>query len=231
MKKRDFLKAGAAAGLVLPAAAIAQQSGPTYNWKMATGWASGPLMDIGAKAFAERMDQLSGGRFKIQAFPGRRARQRAQGAGDREERRGRMWPHLDGLRLGQGSDHRAVRRLRRLVRHRADAALDLRGGGDEMQRKYRDENEGIVSIPLFIRTAEVFLHSRKPVKTLADLKGPEAPHRGRVARDGEGPRRGAGDHRRRRRLSDARARRDRRDRVGHAVGEHHARASTRWPST
>ena len=53
MKKRDFLKAGAAAGLVLPSAAIAQQSGPTYNWKMATGWASGPLMDIGAKAFAD----------------------------------------------------------------------------------------------------------------------------------------------------------------------------------
>ena len=26
-------------------------------------------------------------------------------------------------------------------------------------------------MPLFIRTAEVFLHSRKPVKTLADLKG------------------------------------------------------------
>ena len=37
---------------------------------MATGWAGGPLMDIGAKAFAERMEQLSGGRFKIQVFPG-----------------------------------------------------------------------------------------------------------------------------------------------------------------
>jgi TRAP-type mannitol/chloroaromatic compound transport system substrate-binding protein len=47
MKKRDFLKAGAAAtALALPAAASAQ--GATYSWKMATAWPGGPLMDIGA---------------------------------------------------------------------------------------------------------------------------------------------------------------------------------------
>src|SRR5690606_14824332 len=69
MKKRDFLKAGAAAGaLAVPAAAFAQ--GASHSWKMATGWAAGPLMDIGAKAFAERLGQLSGGRFKVQTFPG-----------------------------------------------------------------------------------------------------------------------------------------------------------------
>jgi TRAP-type mannitol/chloroaromatic compound transport system substrate-binding protein len=45
------------------------------------------------------------------------------------------------------------------------------GGGAEMQRKFRDETAGVVSLPLFIRTAEVFLHSRKPVRTLEDLKG------------------------------------------------------------
>ena len=31
MNKRDFLKAGAAAGLALPAAALAQQTGPTLQ--------------------------------------------------------------------------------------------------------------------------------------------------------------------------------------------------------
>ena len=51
MKKRDFLKVGAAAtALAIPAAAHAQ--GASYNWKMTTGWPGGPLMDIGAKAFA-----------------------------------------------------------------------------------------------------------------------------------------------------------------------------------
>jgi TRAP-type mannitol/chloroaromatic compound transport system substrate-binding protein len=44
-------------------------------------------------------------------------------------------------------------------------------GGAEMQRQYRDEKFGVISIPCFIRTAEAFLHSRKPVRSLADLKG------------------------------------------------------------
>lgn len=44
-------------------------------------------------------------------------------------------------------------------------------GGVALQRQFRDETAGIVSMPLFIRTAEVFLHSRKAVRTLADMKG------------------------------------------------------------
>jgi TRAP-type mannitol/chloroaromatic compound transport system substrate-binding protein len=44
-------------------------------------------------------------------------------------------------------------------------------GGAEMQKQYRDEKDGIISQVLFIRTAEAFLHSRKPVKNLNDLKG------------------------------------------------------------
>jgi len=45
------------------------------------------------------------------------------------------------------------------------------GGGLALWRQFRDETAGVVSLPCFIRTAEVFLHSRKPVRTLADLKG------------------------------------------------------------
>ena len=72
MNKRDFVRAGAFGSLALGAAsaAQAQSGGPSYQWKMATGWPGGPLMDVGAKLFAERMEQFSGGRFKIQTFPG-----------------------------------------------------------------------------------------------------------------------------------------------------------------
>jgi len=44
-------------------------------------------------------------------------------------------------------------------------------GGLELWRQFNDEVFGVVSMPLFIRTAEAFLHSRKPVRTLTDLKG------------------------------------------------------------
>jgi TRAP-type mannitol/chloroaromatic compound transport system substrate-binding protein len=65
MKKRAFLKGSlAAAAAVTASPALAQQrSGPSYNWKMATAWPGGPLMDIGAKAFAERLAFFSGGRM------------------------------------------------------------------------------------------------------------------------------------------------------------------------
>jgi TRAP-type mannitol/chloroaromatic compound transport system substrate-binding protein len=71
MKKREFLKAGAGTAAALAALpAAAQTKGASYSWKMTTAWPGGPLMDIGAKAFAERLAFLSGGRMKIQVFPG-----------------------------------------------------------------------------------------------------------------------------------------------------------------
>jgi len=171
MKKRDFLKAGAGAGLVLPVAAIAQQSGPTYSWKMATGWASGPLMDIGAKAFADRMEQFSGGRFKIQVFPGGalgNALRVPETVKNGIAECGHTWMGYDwgkdpttvvfGGYAGSFDSERMLHWL-------------YGAGGDALQKQYRDEKEGIISLPLFIRTAEAFLHSRKPVKNLNDLKG------------------------------------------------------------
>jgi TRAP-type mannitol/chloroaromatic compound transport system substrate-binding protein len=172
MKKREFLKAGAGTAAVLAALpAVAQQSGASYNWKMATGWASGPLMDIGAKAFAERMGQLSGGRFKIQTFPGGalgNALKVPETVKNGVAECGHTWMGYDW-----GKDPTTVlfggyagsMDSERMLHWMYDA------GGDKLQRAYREEKEGIVSFPLFIRTAEAFLHSRKPVKTLADLKG------------------------------------------------------------
>ena len=170
MKKRDFLKAGAAAGaLAVPAAAHAQ--GASYNWKMATGWPGGPLMDIGSKAFAERMAQLSGGRFKIQTFPGGalgNALKVPETVKNGLAEVGHTWMGYDWgkdpstvLFGGYAGSFDTERMLHWIYQ----------GGGKQLQRKFRDESEGIVSIPLFIRTAEVFVHSRRPVKTLADLKG------------------------------------------------------------
>jgi len=41
-----------------------------HKWKMATSWGGGPLMDIGAKAFAEKVAFFTDGRVEIQVFPG-----------------------------------------------------------------------------------------------------------------------------------------------------------------
>ncbi len=170
MKKRDFLKAGAvAAVLAVPASVRAQ--GASYNWKMATGWGGGPLMEIGAKAFAERMEQLSGGRFKIQVFPGGalgNALKVPETVKNGIADLGHTWIGYDWgkdpttvLFGGYAGSFDTERMLHWLYE----------AGGIEMQRQFRDESEGVISMPLGIRTAEAFLHSRKPVRTLADLKG------------------------------------------------------------
>ncbi len=170
MKKREFLKIGAAAAaLAVPAAANAQ--GASYNWKMATGWGGGPLMDIGAKAFAEKMEFLSGGRFKIQTFPGGalgNALKVPETVKNGIAEMGHTWMGYDWgkdpttvLFGGYAGSFDTERMLHWIYE----------AGGIDMERQFREETEGIISIPLFIRTAEAFLHSRKPVKTLADLKG------------------------------------------------------------
>ena len=40
-----------------------------HKFKMATSWGGGPLMEIGAKAFAENVKRMSNGRIQIEVFP------------------------------------------------------------------------------------------------------------------------------------------------------------------
>lgn len=171
MKRRQLIGTGLASAGLLAAASAQAQSGPTYNWKMATGWAGGPLMDIGAKAFAERMGQLSGGRFKIQTFPGGglgNALKVPETVKNGLAECGHTWIGYDwgkdqttALFGGYAGSFDAERMLHWLYE----------GGGVQLQREFREESDSVISFPLFMRTAEVFVHSRKPVKTLADLKG------------------------------------------------------------
>ena len=168
MSKAVRLLTFAAAGwLAMSAPAPAQN----HSFKMATGWPGGPLMDIGAKAFAERIDFLSGGRIKVQVFPGGglgNALKVPETVKNGVAEMGHTWMGYDwGAQVtttlfgGYAGSFDTERMLHWIYE----------GGGAELQRQFRDETAGVVSIPLFIRTAEVFLHSRKPVRTLADLQG------------------------------------------------------------
>ena len=175
MKKREFLKAGAVTAAAAAAAATAlparAQSGPSYNWKMATSWSGGPLMEIGAKAFAERLAFFSGGRMKIQVFTGGalgNALKVSETVKNGVAEMGHTWMGYDW-----GADPTTVVFGGYAGSFNSEYMLHwiYEAGGADMQRQFRDEKFGVVSLPLFIRTSEVCLHSRKPVRTLADLKG------------------------------------------------------------
>ncbi len=142
-----------------------------HKFKMATSWGGGPLMEIGAKAFADNVKRMSNGRIQIEVFPsgtlgpGLKVSETVKnGVADM----GHTWIGYDW-----GKDKTAV--LFGGYAGSSDTEKMLhwlyRAGGAELQREFRDQKFGLISIPLFVRTSEVFLHSRKPVKTLSDLQG------------------------------------------------------------
>ena len=142
-----------------------------HKFKMATSWGGGPLMEIGAKAFAENVKRMSNGRIQIEVFPsgtlgpGLKVSETVKnGVADM----GHTWMGYDW-----GKDKTAV--LFGGYAGSSDTEKMLhwlyRAGGAELQREFRDQKFGLISMPLFVRTSEVFLHSRKPVKTLKDLQG------------------------------------------------------------
>jgi TRAP-type mannitol/chloroaromatic compound transport system substrate-binding protein len=142
-----------------------------HKFKMDTSWGGGPLMEIGAKAFAKNVSKLSNGRIEIEVFPAgtlgsalKVSETVKNGVADM----GHTWMGYDW-----GKDKTAV--LFGGYAGSSDTEKMLhwlyRGGGLKLQEEFRDQKFGLVSMPLFIRTAEVFLHSRKPVRTLKDLQG------------------------------------------------------------
>jgi len=166
---RNGLIAMAATAAVLAAAdpAVAQQ----HKWKMATSWDGGPLMDIGAKAYAERIKFLSDGRVDIQVFTGGtlgKALEVTNTVANGVAEAGHLWMGYDWGRDkttvlfgGYAGSMDSERMLHWLYE----------GGGAGLWRQFREEKFNVVSFPMFIRTAEAFLHSRKAIRTLDDLKG------------------------------------------------------------
>lgn len=166
-----FMKKMTMLGAVVALSAASTVQAAEHNWKMATGWGGGPLMEIGAKAFADKVKFLTDGRVEIKVFP---AGQLSKGLEVRAAvakgvaEAGHTWPGYDWgkdkttvLFGGYAGSMDSERMLHWLYE----------GGGLAMWRQFNEEQFKLISFPCFIRTAEAFLHSRKPVKTLADLAG------------------------------------------------------------
>ncbi len=173
MRRADFLRGSMAATAIACAAAF---SGPlaaqeAQNFSMATSWGGGPLMEIGAQAFANKVAEMSGGRITVEVFPagtlgpGLKVSETVKnGVADM----GHTWIGYDW-----GIDPTAVLFGGFAGSFDTEKMLHwiYRDGGQELQAEWRKEKFDLVSMPLFIRTAEAFLHSRKEVRTLEDLDG------------------------------------------------------------
>lgn len=142
-----------------------------HNWKMATSWGGGPLMELGAKGFAEKIEFLTEGRIEVDVFTGGtlgKALNVSDTVKNGVAQVGHTWMGYDwgkdkavvvfGGFAGSMDSERMLHWL-------------YEGGGVDLWRDFRMDKFGVVSMPLFIRPAEVFLHSNKPVRTMDDLQG------------------------------------------------------------
>jgi TRAP-type mannitol/chloroaromatic compound transport system substrate-binding protein len=166
--RNGVIAMAAAAALLAAGDPVSAQQ---HKWKMATSWDGGPLMDIGAKAYAERIKFLTDGRIEIQVFNAGtlgKGLEVTNTVSNGVAEAGHTWMGYDWGRdkttvlfggfAGSMDSERMLHWL-------------YEDGGAGLQRQFREEKFDVVSFPMFIRTAEAFLHSRKAIRTLDDLKG------------------------------------------------------------
>jgi len=128
-------------------------------------------MEIGARDFAERVERMSDGRINIEVFPAGTlgpGLKVSETVSNGVAEMGHTWVGYDW-----GADPTAVLFGGYAGSFDTERMLHwlYRAGGAELQAEWRDEKFNLVSMPLFIRTAEVFLHSHKPISSLEDLEG------------------------------------------------------------
>lgn len=168
LKKLTMGLAVAGAVSMAAGAAMAQNK---MELNMATPWAGGHWLDIGAKRYAELVNQLTEGRIKINVFtagslgPALKVTETVQkGVADA----GHSWPGYDWAvdRTGAifsgwpGGPNPEEMMMWLYV-----------GGGADLWKQWRKEKFDVVAIPCGVLETEIFLHSHKPVRKPEDMKG------------------------------------------------------------
>lgn len=160
--------AAAAAAVVFLAAGTA---GAQQTIRTATSWPGGPHLEQFAQGFSKQVDSLTGGKLKFQIFPAGTIGSPLKITESVQKKvapAGHTWSGYDW-----GLDKTAAIFGGYVGSPPAEALLHwiYAGGGIEMWRQWRMEKFGVVGMPCGSHSDEIHMHSRKPVRTLDDLKG------------------------------------------------------------
>jgi TRAP-type mannitol/chloroaromatic compound transport system substrate-binding protein len=156
-------------GLALNAQSALAQNSMELN--MATPWAGGHWLDIGAKRFAEVAEELTEGRIKINVFtagalgPALKVTETVQnGVADV----GHSWPGYDwaidrtgAIFSGWPGGPNPEEMMMWLYN----------GDGATLWKEWRAAQFDIVAIPCGVLETEFFMHSHRPIRTVEDLQG------------------------------------------------------------
>lgn len=171
MTRFKMLLAAAAVTSGLGLAAPVAQAQNKLELNMATPWAGGHWLDIGAKKYAENVERMTEGRIKINVFPAgalgpalKVTETVQKGVADM----GHSWPGYDwavdrtgAIFSGWSAGPNPEEMMMWL----------FNGGGAELWKQWRKEKFDVVAFPCGVLETEFFMHSHKPIRTADDMKG------------------------------------------------------------
>jgi len=139
--------------------------------RMATSWPGGIHLEQFATGFAKQADALTGGKVKFQVFPAGTIGSPlkiTETVQKKVAQAGHTWPGYDW-----GIDKAAAIFGGYVGSPPAEALIHwiYAGGGLELWKQWRAEKFGVVGMPCGAHSDEIHMHSRKPIRTLDDLKG------------------------------------------------------------
>lgn len=160
-----------AASVVAGAVAFGAVPAQAEKLSMATPWGGGPLLELMAKGFAERVGFLTNEAHTVEVFPGGtlgKALKVTDAVRKGVAQLGHNWAGYDwgidrtGVLFGGFAGSPPVDVLQ---------SWYYKGGGLELYQEWRMEKFGVVAFPCGSIPREIFMHSHKRVVSLSDYKG------------------------------------------------------------
>jgi TRAP-type mannitol/chloroaromatic compound transport system substrate-binding protein len=160
------------ARLFLSAAiASAASSAAAVEITMATSWGNGPHFEVMVHGFVKRVEQLTQGEVRIEPFPAGiigSAVEVVDTVHQGVAQAGHHWSGYDWTRDktsvlfgGYAGSLPAEHFVHWLYQ----------GGGIELWQQWRDEEYDVIGFPCGSHSDEVFMHSKKRIQTIDDLRG------------------------------------------------------------